>query len=86
MFGDVGGLHDAYQWYFPAGCVKRLLISSHTVTFDKDSHGQLAAVIYEWSDVGYLGKVTSYVDNLPVSLNAIHGGEHVLTTLYRISN
>ena len=49
-------------------CAKRLLTSSRVVTFDKSSHGQLAAVIYEWSDVQYLGKTTSYVDDLPVSV------------------
>ena len=65
---------------------KRLLISSRTVTFDQDSHGQLAAVIYEWSDVGYLGKVTSYIDDLPVIVSVIHRGEHVLTTPHRMSN
>jgi hypothetical protein len=71
MFGNVGGLLDVHRWYFPSGCAKRLLISSRTVTFDKDSHGQLAAVIYEWLDVSYLGKTTSYVDNLPVSVAAL---------------
>ncbi|KAF9648501.1 hypothetical protein BDM02DRAFT_3239315 [Thelephora ganbajun] len=35
------------------------------VTFDKASHGQLAAVIYEWADVVYLGKTTSYIKNIP---------------------
>ena len=49
---------------------KRLLTSFRTVTFDKSSHGQLAAVIYEWSDVQYLGKTTSYIDDLPVSVGA----------------
>lgn len=49
-------------------CANRLLTSPHTVTFDESSHGQLAAVIYEWSDVEYLGKTTSYVDDLPVSV------------------
>ena len=72
MFRNVGRRHDIHQRYFPPGCAKRLLISSHTVTFDKDSHGQLAAVIYEWSDVDYLGKVTSYVDDLPVSVGVRH--------------
>ena len=72
MFRNVGRRHDVHQRYFPSGCAKRLLISSHTVTFDKDSHGQLAAVIYEWSDVDYLGKVTSYVDDLPVSVGVRH--------------
>ncbi|CAK5264482.1 unnamed protein product, partial [Mycena citricolor] len=37
------------------------------VTFDASSQGQLAMVIYEWSDVQYLGKITSYTDDeLPV--------------------
>ena len=49
---------------------KRLLTSLHTVTFDESSHGQLAAVIYEWSDVQYLGKTTSYIDDLPVGVGA----------------
>ena len=82
MLRDVGEPHDVYQWYFSSGRVKRLLISSRTVTFDKGSHGQLAAVIYEWSDVGFLGKVTSYVDDLPVSVSVNHCGEHILTTPY----
>lgn len=44
-----------------------LCMSCATVTFDP-SQGQLATVIYEWSDVEYLGKVTSMVDDaLPVS-------------------
>jgi hypothetical protein len=39
------------------------------VTFDATSQGQLAMVIYEWSDVEYLGKVTSSSDeDLPVSI------------------
>ena len=38
------------------------------VSFDATSQGQLAMVIYEWSDVKYLGKVTSDSDDdLPVS-------------------
>ena len=81
MLRNVGRLHDVHQWYFPPRHVRRLLISFRTVTFDKDSHGQLAAVIYEWSDVGYLGKVTSYVDDLPVSASVTRHGEHTLTTL-----
>ncbi|EJT99947.1 hypothetical protein DACRYDRAFT_23484 [Dacryopinax primogenitus] len=28
-------------------------------SFDPGSHGQLAMVIYEWGDIGYLGKITS---------------------------
>ena len=71
MFRNVGGLYDVHQRYSPAEPIpntKRLLTSSHTVTFDKSSHGQLAAVIYEWSDVEYLGKTTSYADSLPVSV------------------
>ena len=70
MLRNVGGLHDAHQWYFTTKCTKRLLTPSRTVTFEGDSHGQLATVIYEWSDVDYLGKVTSYVDDLPVSVGA----------------
>jgi hypothetical protein len=85
MLRNVGELRDAHQWYFSARLVKRLLTPPCTVTFDKDSHGQLAAVIYEWSDVGYLGKVTSYTDNLPVSVSAIHRSGRVLTTLYLMS-
>lgn len=49
---------------------ERLLTPSHAVTFDKSSQGQLAAVIYEWSDVEYLGKTTSYIEDLPVSAGA----------------
>ena len=42
------------------------------VTFDGTSRGQLSMVIYEWKDMQYLGKVTSYVDDmLPVSADAI---------------
>jgi len=74
MFRNVGRLHDVYQWYPPAEpipeCAEPLLTSSRIVTFDKSSHGQLAAVIYEWSDVQYLGKTTSYIDDLPVSVGA----------------
>ncbi|KAJ6621161.1 lung seven transmembrane receptor-domain-containing protein [Mycena sp. CBHHK59/15] len=33
------------------------------VTFDAASEGQLAMVVYEWSDVEYLGKVTSFTDD-----------------------
>ena len=55
----------------------RLLTSPHTVTFDKVSQGQLAAVIYEWSDVDYLGKVTSHVDDLPVSANTRHKAANI---------
>jgi hypothetical protein len=36
------------------------------VTFEP-SQGQLAMVIYEWSDVKYLGKITTSDDTLPVS-------------------
>ncbi|KAJ6575316.1 lung seven transmembrane receptor-domain-containing protein [Mycena capillaripes] len=32
------------------------------VTFDAASQGQLAMVVYEWSDVQYLGKITSLSD------------------------
>lgn len=40
-----------------------------SVTFDSSSQGQVAMVIYEWKDVGYLGKATSQDDDdtLPVS-------------------
>ncbi|CAL1694966.1 unnamed protein product [Somion occarium] len=49
------------------------------VTFDSTSQGQLAIVIYEWSDAPYLGKVTSYVnDYLPKTYvctsDAVKGG------------
>ena len=38
------------------------------VTFEAGSQGQLATLIYEWGDVGYLGKITSYSeDGYPVS-------------------
>ncbi|KAJ6504420.1 lung seven transmembrane receptor-domain-containing protein [Mycena vulgaris] len=33
------------------------------VTFAPTSQGQLAMLIYEWSDVQYLGKITSYTDD-----------------------
>jgi hypothetical protein len=37
------------------------------VTFSEESQGQLAMVIYEWTDYRYLGKVTSETeDYLPV--------------------
>lgn len=32
------------------------------------SQGQVAMVIYEWSDVQYLGKVTSAAGDLPVCI------------------
>ena len=39
------------------------------VSFEAESQGQLAMVIYEWSDYKYLGKVTSKEDDfLPVSV------------------
>ncbi|KAI0082097.1 hypothetical protein K474DRAFT_1767896 [Panus rudis PR-1116 ss-1] len=50
------------------------------VTFDSTSQGQLAAVIYEWADAPYLGKVTSYInDFLPqktyvCTSDAVKGG------------
>ncbi|KAJ7446455.1 lung seven transmembrane receptor-domain-containing protein [Mycena galericulata] len=50
------------------------------VTFDPTSQGQLAMIIYEWSDVKYLGKVTSMTDDeLPqktyvCTSNAMAGG------------
>lgn len=43
------------------------LLMLDSVTFDSTSQGQVAMVIYEWSDVEYLGKVTSTVGDLPVS-------------------
>ncbi|KAJ7040415.1 lung seven transmembrane receptor-domain-containing protein [Mycena alexandri] len=40
------------------------------VTFDAASQGQLAMVVYEWSDVQYLGKITSFTDDeLPVGFS-----------------
>ncbi|KAJ7705976.1 lung seven transmembrane receptor-domain-containing protein [Mycena rosella] len=33
------------------------------VTFSADSQGQLAMLIYEWADVQFLGKITSYTDD-----------------------
>ncbi|KAJ6503337.1 lung seven transmembrane receptor-domain-containing protein [Mycena vitilis] len=33
------------------------------VTFEAESQGQLAMVVYEWSDVQYLGKITSFTDD-----------------------
>ncbi|KAJ7619220.1 lung seven transmembrane receptor-domain-containing protein [Mycena polygramma] len=33
------------------------------VTFEPESQGQLAMVVYEWSDVQYLGKITSFTDD-----------------------
>ncbi|KAJ7786519.1 lung seven transmembrane receptor-domain-containing protein [Mycena metata] len=50
------------------------------VTFDAASQGQLAMVVYEWSDVQYLGKITSFTDDeLPqktyvCTSNAMAGG------------
>ncbi|KAJ7897061.1 lung seven transmembrane receptor-domain-containing protein [Mycena olivaceomarginata] len=36
------------------------------ITFEDTSQGQLAMVIYEWTDVNYLGKITSFTnDELP---------------------
>jgi hypothetical protein len=60
---------------------ERLLTSRHAVTFDKASQGQLAAVIYEWSDVDYLGKTTSYVEDLPVSVGTRHTAADVDNSL-----
>ena len=37
------------------------------VSFERGSEGQVAIVIYEWSDASYLGKETSKTDDtLPV--------------------
>ncbi|KAJ7246326.1 lung seven transmembrane receptor-domain-containing protein [Mycena haematopus] len=50
------------------------------VTFEDASQGQLAMVVYEWSDVQYLGKITSFSnDELPqktyvCTSNAMAGG------------
>lgn len=42
------------------------------ITFDNSSQGQLAMVIYEWSDSQYLGKITSLSDDtLPVSSSLV---------------
>jgi hypothetical protein len=42
----------------------------HLVTFDPSSTGQLALVMYEWSDVQYLGAETpTNGEELPVSFN-----------------
>jgi len=79
MLRNVGRLHHVYQRYSPADLTQRvqhLLTALHTVTFNKSSQGQLAAVIYEWSDVDYLGKTTSYIEDLPVSVGARHCGEY----------
>jgi len=38
------------------------------VSFTSDSRGQVAAVIYEWTDVAFLGKPTSDLDDYPVSV------------------
>jgi hypothetical protein len=50
----------------------------YEVSFTSDSQGQMAMVIYEWSDVNYLGKVTSQTDDtLPVSAELwMHGNGH----------
>jgi hypothetical protein len=45
----------------------RLLWSQITVTFDPTSTGQLALVLYEWSDVKYLGADSPGDDSMPVS-------------------
>jgi len=50
------------------------------ITFEDASQGQLAMVVYEWSDVQYLGKITSFEnDELPqktyvCTSNALSGG------------
>jgi hypothetical protein len=44
----------------------RLLWSQITVTFDPTSTGQLALVLYEWSDVKYLGADSPGDDSMPV--------------------
>jgi len=42
------------------------------VTFEDNSQGQVAMVIYEWKDVEYLGKATGPQDDyLPVCLHFI---------------
>ena len=42
------------------------------VSFEANSQGQLAMVIYEWEDVKYLGKVTDPTDDtLPVSQHSV---------------
>ena len=58
------------------------------VSFDNVSPAHLAMVIYEWTDVQYLGKITTSEtdDNLPVSLaflkyiydlSSIHSRKHM---------
>lgn len=53
----------------PNSCKSRFPhLDKFVVTFDGKSQGQLAMVVYEWSDMAYLGKVTSTVNtDLPVS-------------------
>jgi len=63
---------------------KHLLTSSHTVTFDKSSQGQLAAVIYEWSDVEHLGKTTSVIDDLPVSVGSRTAAANIDNSLLNV--
>lgn len=47
-----------------------VVLNLQTVSFDNASPGHLAMVIYEWTDVMYLGKTTTSEtdDDLPVSL------------------
>jgi hypothetical protein len=48
-------------------CVCEFSTATLKVTFDAESQGQLAMVIYEWKDYEMLGKVTSEIDDfLPV--------------------
>ncbi|TCD66492.1 hypothetical protein EIP91_001317 [Steccherinum ochraceum] len=45
------------------------------VTFESGSQGQLAMVVYEWKDMSYLGKITSYIDDyLPQKTSTSEGG------------
>ena len=77
MWADSTTYINGIYWLTSPERAEHLLTSSHTVTFDKSSQGQLAAVIYEWSDVKYLGKTTSYIEDLPVSVGPRqHHGEY----------
>ncbi len=64
-----------------SSCCARAADSSATVTFDAGSQGQLAAVIYEWGDVDYLGKDTSKSGELPVSVHRLPA-VHLLNAHY----
>jgi hypothetical protein len=58
-------------WPLYPCCKAAVLTYSSAVTFDAESVGRIAMVIYEFTDVRYLGKITNS-DGNPVGLLSHH--------------